>query len=128
MEPVKDLIFCIGPCSFGERFSVVGSRVNIRYMSLYNLVLAAYRIRPNQLSGPEWMKSQRFDIIAKLPEAASKDQVPGMLQALLSERFKLAIHRDLREQPVFALVVEEWIEAPEGRCGVRGRHYGGSRQ
>jgi uncharacterized protein (TIGR03435 family) len=105
VEPVKDLMFCIGPCSFGERFSVVGSRVNIRYMSLYNLVLAAYRIRPNQLSGPDWMKSQRFDIIAKLPDAASKDQVPDMLQALLSERFKLAIHRDLREQPVFALVV-----------------------
>jgi uncharacterized protein (TIGR03435 family) len=103
--PATDLMFCVTPCAYGERFSVVGSRVNIRFMSLYNLILTAYRIKPNQLSGPDWMQSQRFDIIAKIPDGASKDQVPEMLQALLSERFNLAIHRDRKDQPVFALVV-----------------------
>jgi bla regulator protein BlaR1 len=105
-DPAKGTMFCIsGPCAFGERLSVVGSRVNIRFMSLYNLILTAYSIRPNQLSGPDWMQSQRFDIEAKMPESASRKQVPEMLKALLSERFKLAIHRNSKDQPVFALVV-----------------------
>lgn len=104
--PATDVMFCIaGPCAFGERFSVVGSRVNIRFMTLYNLILAAYAIRPNQLSGPDWLQSQRFDIEAKMPDGASGIQVPQMLQALLSERFKLSIHRDNKTQPVLALVV-----------------------
>ncbi len=98
-------MFCIGPCTFGERLNVVGSRVDIRFMSLYNLVVTAYRIKPHQLSGPDWMRSQRFDIAAKIPDGVSKDQVPEMLQALLAERFKLSIHRDSKDQSVFALVV-----------------------
>ena len=40
-----------------------------------------------------------------MPDGASKDDAPGMLQALLEERFKLAAHRDTQEQPVLALVV-----------------------
>ena len=104
-EPARDLMFCIGPCTFGERLNVVGSRVDIRFMSLYNLVVTAYRIKPHQLSGPDWMRSQRFDIAAKIPDGVSKDQVPEMLQALLAERFKLSIHRDSKDQAVFALVV-----------------------
>jgi uncharacterized protein (TIGR03435 family) len=100
-----DLMFCIGPCTFGERLSVLGSRVDIRFVSLFKLILAAYRIQPHQLSGPDWMRSQRFDIAAKIPDGASKDQVPEMLQALLAERFKLSIHRDRKVQPVFALVL-----------------------
>jgi uncharacterized protein (TIGR03435 family) len=79
--------------------------MNIRFMSLYKLILTAYSIRPSQLSGPDWMQSQKFDIEAKMPEGASRNQTPQMLQALLAERFKLVIHRDKKDQPVLALVV-----------------------
>jgi uncharacterized protein (TIGR03435 family) len=104
-EPVRELMFCAGPCAFGERLSMVGSRVEIRFMSLYNLILTAYRIKPHQLSGPDWMRSQKFDIEAKMPDGVAKDRLPEMLQALLAERFKLSIRRDRKEQPVYALVV-----------------------
>ena len=51
-------MFCVaGPCAFGERLSVVGSRVSIRFMSLHNLILTVYGIRPNQLSGLDWTQS-----------------------------------------------------------------------
>jgi uncharacterized protein (TIGR03435 family) len=50
------------------------------------------------------MAVTRFDILARMPEGATKDQVPEMLQALLTERFKLAIRREPREQQVYALV------------------------
>jgi uncharacterized protein (TIGR03435 family) len=98
-------MICLVPCSPGERLTVEGARVDIRYMSLWRLILTAYRLKTYQLSGPDWMKTQRFDILAKLPEGGSKDQVPEMLQSLLAERFKLAIHRENKEQPVYALVV-----------------------
>jgi len=51
------------------------------------------------------MASERFDVLAKLPEGASRDQVPEMLQALLAERFKLTVHRESKEHAVYALVV-----------------------
>jgi uncharacterized protein (TIGR03435 family) len=104
-EPATDLKVCLVPCRQGERFTVEHSRVEIRYMSLDRLILTAYRIKPYQLTGPDWMGTAKFDIEAKMPEGASREQMPEMLQALLAERFKLAIHRDSKELPVYALVV-----------------------
>jgi uncharacterized protein (TIGR03435 family) len=51
------------------------------------------------------MAVNRFDVMAKMPEGATKEQVPEMLQALLAERFKLAVHRDSKEHSVYALIV-----------------------
>jgi len=72
----------------------------------------AFRLPPSRLVGTGWMGDaatdwsggERFDISTKLPEGASRDQVPAMLQNLLAARFKLAVHREYREQPVYALV------------------------
>ncbi|MGA2119229.1 MAG: TIGR03435 family protein [Bryobacteraceae bacterium] len=84
---------------------VDGARVDIGFMSLADLIRAAYKIKPYQLSGPDWMGAQRFDILAKMPEGSDKDQVPEMLQALLAERFKLTVHRGSKEHAVYDLVV-----------------------
>ena len=105
VPPGRGPAICLIPCSPGERLSVEGSRVEIRYMSLDKLIVTAYRIKAHQLSGPDWMRTQRFDILAKMPDGAAKEQVPEMLQALLAERFKLSIHRDTKDQPVMVLVV-----------------------
>ncbi len=51
------------------------------------------------------MASQRFDILAKMLDGATKDDVPEMLQALLVDRFKLTYHRENKEQAVYALVI-----------------------
>jgi len=85
--------------------NVQGLRVDIGYMSLADLLTFAFNVKPGQLSGPEWMKSERFDILAKMPDGATRDQMPDMLQALLAERFQLKIHRETREDSVYALVV-----------------------
>ena len=81
------------------------ARADIGFLSLADLIRVAYRVKPYQISGPDWMASQRFDIQAKMPDGASTDQVPEMLQALLAERFKLALHRDTTEHAVYALIV-----------------------
>ncbi|MGB9455525.1 MAG: TIGR03435 family protein [Bryobacteraceae bacterium] len=83
------------------------ARVDIGFMSLTDLIGIAYDVKSYQISGPDWMggMGERFDILAKMPEGATKEQVPAMLQALLADRFKLAIHRESKERPVYALVV-----------------------
>ena len=79
--------------------------VDIGFLSLSDLIRLAYKIKPYQLSGPDWLSSTRWDILAKVPDGASADQVPEMLQTLLADRFKLAIHRTHTEHAVYALVV-----------------------
>lgn len=84
------------------------ARVDMGLVSLTEMICKAYNVKSYQVSGPDWMGGmggQRFDVLAKMPEGATKDQVPEMLQALLAERFKLAIHRESKEHPIYALVV-----------------------
>src|SRR5881394_244516 len=57
-------------------------KVDIGYLSLRELIPMAYDVKPFQLTGPDWLSAQRFDILAKLPEGATKEQVPAMLRAL----------------------------------------------
>lgn len=79
----------------------------IRYInvSLKDVIRTAYRVKDFQIDGPDWLSSTRFDIVAKFPAGATRDQVPEMLQSLLTERFKLTFHRDTKEHGIYALVV-----------------------
>ena len=77
-------------------------RVDISGMPLEAILEAAFRTR--HITGPDWMNA-RFDFVAKMPEGATEDQVPEMLQALLADRFKLTVHRETKDQPAYALVV-----------------------
>ncbi len=84
---------------------VSGARAEYTYMSLSDLIADAYHVKPFQITGPDWLTSQRFDIVAKMPQAGSADDARTMLRALLADRFKLTAHRETKEQPVMALVV-----------------------
>jgi uncharacterized protein (TIGR03435 family) len=70
------------------------------------LIIWAYHVRMFQLSGgPGWINSEKFDIAAKLDEGgASSEQVQQMMQTLLEDRFKLQLHRETKEHPVYILV------------------------
>jgi uncharacterized protein (TIGR03435 family) len=80
---------------------LTGSRVTLK-----RCIMGAYGIGPNQLSGgPPWLDSDRFEIAAKADHPLDDDAVfMAMLQVLMAERFKLAIHRETRT--VEALVLE----------------------
>ncbi len=80
-------------------------RAEYTYMALNELIAIAYDVKTFQIQGPTWLATQRFDIVAKFPEGSSKADAPAMLQQLLAERFKLTVHRDIREQKAYALVV-----------------------
>jgi uncharacterized protein (TIGR03435 family) len=100
------------------RFTMDAGRIDIRCTSLEQLISYAFGIPLDRITGPEWMMIRpgphvpgaggpQFDISAKLPEGASEDQVPAMLQNLLADRFRLAVHRGSKEQPGYALVVDK---------------------
>jgi uncharacterized protein (TIGR03435 family) len=74
-------------------------------ITLKDCIRAAYRVRDFQIAGPDWVSHARYEITAKLPAGASPDQIPEMLQTLLAERFRLTLEREMKEQPVYALLV-----------------------
>lgn len=74
------------------------------YLDLKSLITYAYGVKPYQISGPDWMQTTRFDIVAKMPEGSKKEDASKMLQTLLEERFKLTTHRASAEHPVLAIV------------------------
>ena len=89
------------------RIGVTADAGMARYnnVSLRDLIRSAYRVKDFQIEGPDWLNSTRYDIVAKLPEGAKQDQIPEMMQSLLAERFKLTLHRDTKDHPIYALVV-----------------------
>lgn len=93
------------PVVFRGEMHVDGARVDMRRMSLAELVRAAYAVKAYQVSGPDWIGTARYDIVAKMPEGATKEQVPAMVKSLLAERFKLIAHEEKREYRIYALIV-----------------------
>jgi uncharacterized protein (TIGR03435 family) len=65
----------------------------------------AYHLRAEAVSGPAWLDSERYDVVAKALQTVPPDDLRRMLQALLAERFKLAVHTEQKPMPAFALVV-----------------------
>jgi len=111
-------------------------RITYTGVSLKNVLMRAYRVRVYQIAGPSWIDNERFNISAKLPEGTTQDQVPEMLQNLLADRFKLTLHRETRDQSVYALITgkngprlqkSEIQPPPPGPNGPAGGGRGGTR-
>jgi uncharacterized protein (TIGR03435 family) len=79
----------------------------LRYVNvpLYRILTKAYGMAPYEVVGPSWMNDAKYDITATIPDGATAEQIPVMLQNLLAERFHLTIHHEKREQTVYNLSV-----------------------
>jgi uncharacterized protein (TIGR03435 family) len=84
---------------------IEGTHLDFGYISLWELLPYAFRVREFQIVRPEWTRDSTWNILANLPEGTSKEQAPDMMHALLTERFKLTSHHEKREQQVYQLVV-----------------------
>lgn len=73
-------------------------------LPLSRIIMTAYDVKSYQVSGPSWLDTERFDIVAKVPKGASKKDFQVMLQNLLAERFKLVVHKEHKDAPIYALV------------------------
>ena len=80
-------------------------RIHYPASTLKNLLTIAYDVKDFQISGPGFLDTERFDIQATMPPETTKEQFRIMLQNLLAERFKLTLHRETKELPMYSLVV-----------------------
>jgi uncharacterized protein (TIGR03435 family) len=88
-----------------ERF-LPGGRVELPNFTMRSLIMGAYSVRENMVTGgPNWLDSDRFDVVAKAAADTPLATLRLMIQTMLAERFKLAIHREAKVMPVYALVV-----------------------
>ena len=111
---------------------VATGRATMENVTLKEVTLWAYGIpddREYALAGPDWLASERFDVQASFPADTPMEQVRAMTQALLADRFKLALHKESRQLPIYVLVVAKngpkihAVEDGSGRTTVRAGHF-----
>jgi uncharacterized protein (TIGR03435 family) len=94
------------PGAQGDQMQWDPGRLVVRRTSVKQLLQWAYQVTPLQISGgPRWLESKRFDIEAKAEGSHTKDELFQMLRPLLADRFKLALHREAKEQSVYVLTM-----------------------
>jgi uncharacterized protein (TIGR03435 family) len=80
-------------------------RLTYSNVNLKEVIGKAYKVQQYQINGPDWFEIDRFDVVARFPSHSTAEEVSLMLQALLADRFKLTLHRETRELPVYSLTV-----------------------
>ncbi len=86
-----------------------GGRLDATNVPVRTLITWAYQVREFQISGePSWVDSERFDVVTKSDGNPRfdflKPELETMFQGVLADRFKLALHRETKELPVYSLV------------------------
>jgi uncharacterized protein (TIGR03435 family) len=88
----------------GITFATEPGRLIVVNNPVANLIGNAYG-NHKLVGAPEWVESDRYDLEARAPGSPNDKQMMQMLQVLLAERFKLQLHPEQREEPVYHLVV-----------------------
>ena len=100
--------------------AVDGDLFSAKNQTLARYIIFAYRLSGTQelalrfdyykgleLHVPDWVRNTTYDIEARAPAAATKDQMRLMMQSLLEDRFKLKVRWETRQAPVFELVLQK---------------------
>ena len=96
----------IRPCDAGGGpIDVKPGTVTMRCISLNGAIRWAYNVLDVQVTGPEWLSTARFEIIAKAGAPAKEREMQPMMQKLLADRFKLELHRQTKEVNSMILTV-----------------------
>jgi uncharacterized protein (TIGR03435 family) len=112
---------------FGVR-PMPGSRISATNVTLKMLIQRAYDLQDFQISGgQEWIETARYNIEAKPDSPAGPNEWKEMLKNLLAERFHLALHRETKQLPVYALALAKkhgklgpgMVESKDGGCVAR---------
>jgi bla regulator protein BlaR1 len=128
-----------------------GGGLSLTNIPVRTMITLAYDVRDFQISGgPGWIGTERFDVTARADAAAAKgqedlskltdeqrktvrDQMAERLRALLADRFQLVVHKETKEESIYALVVSKsgpklkevkGADAKQGMNTGRGRSQG----
>ena len=80
-------------------------RIHYSGVTLQMLLARAYEMQPYQISGPNWIETERYVIDAKYPANTQTEEFCLMLQSLLADRFRLLLHRETRQMARYRLLV-----------------------
>jgi len=107
-----------GPPQFGptaDGYRMVGGPLLLPLITAYIPRIGAAAFMPDQIKGlPDWVMRDAYDVEAKVSDedmaewqkpASQKTMLPAMMQSLLEDRFKLAVHREIKDAPVYLLTV-----------------------
>ena len=97
-----------------DRMNVApGGRLVATNIPIRTLIRNVYRVQYSQLAGgPEWLETERWDILAAGASAANMDEMLERIKTLLHDRFKLAVHTEMRDAPHYALVMARGDRRP----------------
>ena len=96
----------VGP-DYNNQITISPGEFNGHNVTLKRLIAEAWQCQLNQVQGPAWIDRSEYDIQARVPEGASRQQIPLMLRSLLSDRFHLKEHSDTRKMRLYELKVSE---------------------
>jgi uncharacterized protein (TIGR03435 family) len=115
-----------GPGKGKEIVQPAAGSLTMRNVRLRSALKWAYSVQTNQISGPAWIDTERYFILAKTSNPVPEKQLRLMLQKLLTGRFQLAFHWETKQVPAFVLVVSNRgakikpsSEQGEGEGGVK---------
>lgn len=103
---VKQCQRTVGP-DYNNQLTYTPNGFMGRNITLKRLVAEAYGLQLNQVSGPNWLDQNEYDIDARTTGVYTREQMAGMLRSLLAERFELAEHSEAREMRVYDLMVDK---------------------
>jgi uncharacterized protein (TIGR03435 family) len=103
-------VVSIRPSQSADRGSRVGTQPGGRWAlvngSILALVSAAYPADTSEyIGGPDWLRTERYDVAAVGPTGTTQAEIEPMLRALLAERFRFKGHYEVVERPVYNLVL-----------------------
>jgi uncharacterized protein (TIGR03435 family) len=93
----------VGP-DFNNQITYAPAAFTGRNVTLKRLIAEAWHCQLNQVLGPSWLDQNEYDIAARIPQGASKEQVFLMLRTLLTDRFQLKWHGATRQMRVYELL------------------------
>ena len=100
----------------GGSFVMPPGRFTATNISLKVLITNAYQLSFFQVvGGPGWVSTDRFDIAAKAPDGAPPGQTRAMVRTLLEERFKLGVHMETQDTPIYMATLANSLRTYAGR-------------
>ncbi len=116
------------PATRGGGYNISPGRLRVRNQTLRDMVKFAYDLQEYQVSGgPRWIHDDRYQIEATYPANTSPADRARMMQAMLAERFGLAVHHEPRGVSGYALVIaKKGHKLEQAAANVPGMYVGRS--
>lgn len=98
-----------GDSSYSSGLNTAHGMLNAENVTLKRCIVGSYGVGPHQvIGGPDWVDTEPFDIVAKAEQPINDDAILNlMIQGLLADRFRLALHRDTRTLSAYVLEIDK---------------------